>query len=91
MAYSREEQETTLVFEVITGEWRVYSSVPKHIRKLNELTELNVLEFESDGTTPKAVTGTLSEKQVSMKKLRILTDEQREQLAERMRNIKPKS
>ncbi len=31
MIYSREEQETTLVFDYSTGQWNVYSTVPKHI------------------------------------------------------------
>ncbi|MFB6800433.1 hypothetical protein ACFCVU_04315 [Peribacillus butanolivorans] len=82
MAYSREEQETSLVFDNSTGEWTVYSTVPKHIRKLANLTELFVLEYEDD--RPIAVKGSLTEKQVSMKKERVYTDEQREKAAERL-------
>ncbi|QOS90236.1 hypothetical protein [Peribacillus sp. JNUCC41] len=82
MAYSREEQETSLVFDNSTGEWTVYSTVPKHIRKLSNLTELNVIESEDD--RPIAVKGTLTEKQVSMKKERVYTDEQRERAAKRL-------
>ncbi|MGE6379916.1 hypothetical protein [Peribacillus muralis] len=82
MGYSREEQETSLVFDNSTGEWTVYSTVPKHIRKLTNLTELIVLETEDD--RPIAVRGTLTEKQVSMKKERVYTDEQRERAAERL-------
>ncbi len=55
MAYSREEQETTMVFDNSTGQWSVYSTVPKHIRKLNNLCELKTLE-EEDGR-PIAVKG----------------------------------
>jgi hypothetical protein len=79
MGYSREEQETTLVFDNSTGVWSVYSTVPKHIRKLSNLTELLVLESEND--RPIAVKGVLTEKQVSMKKERVLTDEQKERQA----------
>ncbi|MBT2615310.1 MULTISPECIES: hypothetical protein [unclassified Bacillus (in: firmicutes)] len=82
MAYSREEQETSLVFDNSTSNWTVYSTVPKHIRKLANLTELIVLESEDD--RPIAVRGTLTEKQVSMKKERVYTDEQRERAAERL-------
>ncbi|MGE6611888.1 hypothetical protein ACQKFG_15310 [Peribacillus sp. NPDC076916] len=82
MGYSREEQETSLVFDNSTGEWTVYSTVPKHIRKLTNLTELFVLESEDD--RPIAVRGTLTEKQVTMKKERVYTDEQRERAAERL-------
>lgn len=82
MAYSREEQETSLVFDNSTGKWTVYSTVPKHIRKLSILTELIVIESEDDRAI--AVKGTLNEKQVSMKKERVYTDEQRERAAERL-------
>ena len=85
MGYSRDEQETSLVFDNSTGEWNVYSTVPKHIRKLTNLTELIVLESE-DGR-PIAVKGSLAEKQVSMKnvpKKREMSEEQRQQAAERL-------
>lgn len=85
MGYSREEQETSLVFDYSTGEWTVYSTVPKHIRKLANLTELIVIESEDD--RPIAVRGTLTEKQVSMKnvpKKREMTEEQRQLAAERL-------
>ncbi|MFP3512970.1 hypothetical protein SB775_25860 [Peribacillus sp. SIMBA_075] len=82
MGYSREEQETSLVFDNSTGKWTVYSTVSKHIRKLSNLTELFHLEYEGD--RPIAVRGTLTEKQVSMKKERVYTDEQRERAAERL-------
>jgi hypothetical protein len=82
MAYSRDEQETTLVFDNSTGQWSVYSTVPKHIRKLSNLCELLTLE-EEDGR-PIAVKGVLNEKQVSMKKERVMSEEQREAAAERL-------
>lgn len=82
MAYSKEEQETTLVFDYSTGLWTVYSTVPKHIRKLNELCDLKTLESE-DGR-PIAVQGVLTEKQVTMKKERVMSEEQRRKAAERL-------
>ncbi|MGX5623509.1 hypothetical protein [Bacillus cereus] len=82
MAYSREEQETTMVFDNSTGQWSVYSTVPKHIRKLTNLCELITLE-EEDGR-PIAVKGILQEKQVTMKNLRVMTEEQRQKAAERL-------
>jgi len=82
MAYSREEQETTLIFDYSTGEWMVYSTVPKHIRKLTNLCELKTLE-EEDGR-PIAVKGVLQEKQVAMKNLRVMTEEQKQKAAERL-------
>lgn len=82
MGYSREEQETTLVFDNNTGKWNVYSTVPKHIRKLSKLTEIFTVESEND--RPIAVKCTLLEKQVSMKKERVMSEEQRQKAAERM-------
>ncbi|MEK4501186.1 hypothetical protein [Bacillus sp. FSL R12-0069] len=82
MAYSREEQETTLVFDNSTKEWMVYSTVPKHIRKLSNLCELQTLEEENGQII--AVKGVLQEKQVSMKQIRVMSEEQRQQTAERL-------
>ncbi|PQZ54631.1 MULTISPECIES: hypothetical protein [Bacillus] len=82
MTYSREEQETTLVFDNSTGEWNVYSTVPKHIRKLSKLCELQTLEEEDGRQT--AVKGILQEKQVTMKNLRVMTEEQRLKATERL-------
>ncbi|RVT67674.1 hypothetical protein [Niallia taxi] len=78
MAYTKAEQETSLVFDNETGEWNVYSTVPKHIRKLMTLGEMKVIETEND--RPIAIQGVLKEKQVSMKKERIISEETKEKL-----------
>lgn len=83
MAYPKIEQETVLVYESETGEWSAYSTVPKHIRKLSELTDVTVLETEDNGE-PKAVRGNLTDKQVRLVKERVLTEEQREELRRRL-------
>ncbi|MBJ8113491.1 hypothetical protein JDS99_28485 [Bacillus cereus group sp. N6] len=80
--YSYEEQETILVFNNSTKDWTVYSCVPKHIRKLADLCELQTIEEENG--QPIAVKGLLKEKQVSMKNLRVLSDEQKRLAAERL-------
>jgi hypothetical protein len=82
MGYPREEQETTLVFDNSTGQWSVYSTVPKHIRKLANLCTLTILEVEED--RPIAVKGVLNEKQVSMKRERVMSEEQRQAASERL-------
>ncbi|MEH7249216.1 hypothetical protein V7114_20865 [Neobacillus niacini] len=86
MAYSREEQETSLVFDNSTGKWNVYSTVQKHIRKLSKITELITLERE-DGR-PIAIKCTLTEKQVSMKKERVMSEEQRIKTVERLSKVR---
>lgn len=88
MGYSKEEQETSMVFDYSTCEWSVYSTVPKHIRKLGSLCELTVIEAENG--RPIAVKGVLSEKMVSMKKLtnRIMSEEQKQIAAERLKQAR---
>lgn len=78
MAYTKSEQETSLVFDNETGEWNVYSTVPKHIRKLMTLGDMKVIESEND--RPISIQGVLKEKQVSMKKERIISEETKEKL-----------
>jgi hypothetical protein len=39
MAYLSEEKETTCVYDYIKEQWRVYSCVPIHIRKLFKIAE----------------------------------------------------
>lgn len=82
MGYSIEEQETVAVFDNKTKKWSVYSTVPKHIRKLLEITEVEVVEMESD--RPIAVRAVLEDKQISMKKVRVLSEEQRQAQAARL-------
>lgn len=78
MAYSKAEQETVLVFDYEQNVWKAYSTVPKHIRKLMSIGEMKILEKENDRSI--AVEGILTEKQVSMKKPRVLTEKQKEKL-----------
>jgi hypothetical protein len=85
MSYSKEEQETVLVFDNSTGSWSVYSTFPKHIRKLMGIGEMEIRESEDD--RPIAVQGKLSEKQVSIKKVREMSDEQREAVSKRMKEL----
>jgi hypothetical protein len=85
MAYPRSEQETVLVFDAETNEWSAYSTVPKHIRKLASLTEVTVLETDEHGN-PAAARATLTTKMVSMKKERVLTEEQRNAMRDRMKS-----
>lgn len=88
MGYTREEQETTLVFDNSTGEWMVYSTVPKHVRKLQQITEVFTLESEED--RPIAIKGVLNEKQVTMKAIRVLSEEQKAAAAERLAKARGK-
>lgn len=76
MAYAKSEQETVLVYDYEKNVWEVYSTVPKHIRKLMSIGDMKIKESEND--RPIAVQGKLSDKQVSMKKIRVLSEETKE-------------
>ncbi|RWQ72515.1 hypothetical protein [Bacillus cereus] len=88
--YSVKEQETVLTFDNETKEWSAYSCVPKHIRKLVALVgEENVTVIESDNNgNSLAVRCTLQEKNVSMKRLRTYSEDQKREMAERMRAVR---
>ncbi|HDR5276244.1 TPA: hypothetical protein QCS28_003479 [Bacillus thuringiensis] len=92
VVYSIKEQETVLTFDNETKEWSAYSCVPKHIRKLLEIVgEENVTVIESENgneNKPLAVRCTLEEKQVSMRKLRKYSEDQKRKMAERMREVR---
>lgn len=83
MSIPRDEQETVLVFNNQNKEWDVYSCVPKHIRRIMELTE-EVEVLDSESNRPIAIRGKLNEKQVSMRKQRKMSEEQRKKAAERL-------
>ncbi|KFM99961.1 hypothetical protein D0U04_13625 [Bacillus clarus] len=88
--YSTKEQETVLTFDNETKEWSAYSCVPKHIRKLVEIIgEENVSVIEKDNEEkPLAVKYTLGEKQISMRKLRQYSENQKREMAERTRAVR---
>ncbi|MGN4664782.1 hypothetical protein ACTFRP_02610 [Bacillus cereus group sp. MYBK234-1] len=88
-SYSTKEQETVLTFDNETKEWSAYSCVPKHIRKLLEIVgEENVTVIESDDGNILAVKCTLQEKNVSIKRLRTYSEDQKRKMAERMRAVR---
>ncbi|MEL3959381.1 hypothetical protein NST17_19700 [Caldifermentibacillus hisashii] len=89
MGYAKEEMETVLVFDYEEGSWTVYSTVPKHIRKLMEIGEVEIIEEENE--RPIAIGGTLTERQVSMKRERVMSEEQRQKSAEILKKTRLKS
>lgn len=84
------EQETVLTYDNETKEWNAYSCVPKHIRKLVEIVgeeNVTVIESDDDGK-PLAVKCTLQEKNVSIKRLRTYSEDQKREMVERMRAVR---
>jgi hypothetical protein len=83
MAYPRDEQETVLVYETVTGKWRAYSTVPKHIRKIAKVADIDL-----GGDTPNSIDTVLTEKQIGIKRERVMSEAQRDALrkAQKSRN-----
>ena len=90
---SREERETLLRFDYLEQYWYVDTSVPTHITKfkrqgwevvsqtINEDGIVQAVEFRC--TNPSSITiGNVK------KRKRVLTEEQRQKLAERMKKMK---
>ncbi|TKI98156.1 hypothetical protein FC699_05330 [Bacillus wiedmannii] len=46
--YDKEEQETVIVFEPATNLWDIYTTVPKHIRRLKNDYIASVFKVEKD-------------------------------------------
>lgn len=86
--YAREEKETNLVFDYQEKVWRVWSSVPEHITKLLKLKNHN-LEVDSVTETGAitSIKGTLSAKQVSFRNIIELTEERKEKLKNRGKEL----
>lgn len=89
MNYPNEEKETTCVFDYTDNKWEVYSCVPRHITRLSKIAEPYWTEKDGDRVT--AAKWKLKGTQVRFameKEKRVLTEEQKEVLRERVRNMR---
>lgn len=86
MAYPKSEQETVIVYEAETGLWNFYSTHPPHIRKYKEL----VIDAKTteDQYGINSLQGKLQDVNVRISKKRVMSEEQRSALAERMRKMR---
>lgn len=90
--YPRNEQETVLVFDRETSVWTAYSCVPTHVRRILAIAPDHIVLDRAESGEPLAVRATLSAKQVRMvaePQRRELTDEQRAEIAARLRANRP--
>lgn len=80
----RVEQETVILYSQEEDKWEIYSNVPKHIRRWRDaIGQVNREEFYKDGTE-KMIDGQISGS-VSIRKPRKLTEEQKKEVAERLK------
>lgn len=91
MGYSREEMETTLVFDAELNEWSGYSCFPSHITKIVKLLGIENVDakYEEGRESPLEIKFKMKANQVSFRKgeKRQMSEEQRLKAAERMRNL----
>lgn len=87
MAIPRNEQETTLVWDRATETWSFYSSDPVHIRKWGDLVDVESRETEDEKEV--TISGLLQNVNVviSKKTKRVMTEEQREEARNRMKEL----
>lgn len=97
MGFSREEQETVLVYNRMEDKWDVYTRVPSHItditKKYGNNDEIDLkFEYEDGRESPVSLTTKLNSNQISFRKgaKRKMTEEQRQAAAERMKNMHKK-
>ncbi|MGJ6985528.1 hypothetical protein [Bacillus subtilis] len=46
--YEKEEQETVIIYEPATNQWDIYTTVPKHIKRLKNDYIASVFHEEKD-------------------------------------------
>lgn len=85
MGLSRAEQETSVVKTADEKEWMIYSSDPKYIRKMNKIGVKPYKKEKIDNDTY-GYFYKIEEKQISFRRKRILTEEQKKKMKERMLN-----
>ncbi|TCI26654.1 hypothetical protein EVJ32_04585 [Exiguobacterium sp. SH5S4] len=86
MAYPKDEQETVIVYEAETGLWSFYSTHPPHIRKYKELLVDATMTEDQYGIN--SIRGRIEDANVRISKKRVMSEEQRAALAERMRKMR---
>ena len=92
MGYSREEMETTLVFDAENNEWTGYSCFPSHITKIVKILGIENVnaEYEEGRESPLSIKFKMKHNQVSFRtgKKREMSVEQRQAAAERLANAR---
>lgn len=87
MGFSKEEQESTLVYEAETNEWKGYSCYPPHITKIIKILGIENVkaDYEEGRESPVSIVFRMKPNQVSFRqgKEREMTEEQREKARKR--------
>jgi len=88
LGYSREEQETSLIYNAEDDTWEGYSCFPPHITKVVKLLGLDNVEaeYEDDRESPLSIKFEMKANQVSFRKgeKKAMPEEQKEKARLRM-------
>lgn len=77
----REERETIISHDSITGKWHLYTNDPKHVKKwFSRIKDFERIEYSKDTQKPIIIEGDLADSNVIISKKRHLTSEQKEKL-----------
>lgn len=92
MGFSREEMETSIVFDPEENKWYGYSCYPTHMTKVLKILGLENVEaeYEEGRETPISIKFKLNANQVSFRqgKKREMTEEQKEQARLRLQKYR---
>ena len=96
MAYTRQEQETSIVWDEESKKAKIYTASPVTMRKLDRLCEQYPNEYkqtmaEADGGKITAAKYEVPKGFIRFGKPKAMTDEQRKQVGERFARYKAKS
>lgn len=77
----REERETIISHDAVTGKWHLYTNDPKHVRKwFPRIKNFDRIEYNKASQKPVMIEGDLADSNVIISKKRHLTSEQKEKL-----------
>lgn len=79
----RSEQETVLIFNAETKRWTMHSTYPPHMRKWRDLIE-DVASVSEDGAEVSVEGEMVEGLSVSLRKKRVMSEEQRQLAGERL-------
>ena len=86
--YSREEMETVLNYDVISGKWKFWSNYTTHITKLLKLNGVEVtIESVGESGNITSMSAILDAKQVRLVNKVVLSEEKRAELSERAKSL----
>ncbi|WP_323074979.1 hypothetical protein [Limosilactobacillus reuteri] len=86
----KEERETIISYDAMTGNWHFYSNEPKHIRRWSKHIKHIDQQAQNQYGYITVLEGDLDNTSVSLRQIRQLTPEQKEAIGKRLHSYKEK-